>query len=83
MQLSDNARAQECVSQQETIRTLEKRLDNQERMITVLLSYLGHGGPGANSSNNDKKKPRAVDNSDLAKKSGTFKQDLNTLFYYL
>jgi len=52
-------------------------------MITVLLSYLGHGGPGANSSNDDEKKPRAVDNSDLAKKSGTFKQDLNTLFYYL
>jgi len=73
MELADEMRAHESVAQQETIRTLEKRLDKQERMITMLLSYLG--GPDHNSSENVQKKPRAVDNSELTKKSGTFKQN--------
>jgi len=49
MQLAEEIRVQESLAQQETIRTLEKRLDNQERMMTMLLSYLGHGGPDGNS----------------------------------
>ena len=39
----------------------------------MLLSYLGHGGPGGNSSN-DEKKPHAVDNSDLAKQKKWYLQ---------
>ena len=83
MQLAEEIRVQESLAQQETIRTLEKRLDNQERMMTMLLSYLGHGGPDGNSSDAGEAQPRAVDNSDVTKKSGTFKHNLNTLLCYL
>ena len=67
----DEVRAQDCVAQQEAIRTLENRLDNQERMITMLLSYLGHGGSDGNSSAYDEHIPDDVDINKLIKKNGT------------
>jgi len=69
--LADEVRAQECVAQHEAIRTLENRLDKQEKTITMLLSYLGHGGSDGNNSAYEEHIPDGVDINELIKKNGT------------
>jgi len=51
-------------------------------MITMLLSYLGHGGPGGNSSDDEEKEQRVnVDMNELTKKSGTKKNSFSVLSF--
>ena len=55
-------RSQESVAQQEYVRTLENRLDDQERMIKML----------GNSRDNEEQTPEDVDISDLMEENGTY-----------
>ena len=48
----------------------------------MLLSYLGHGGPGGNSSDDEEKEQRVnVDMNELTKKSGTKKNSFSVLSF--
>ena len=61
-------RSQESVAQQEYVRTLENRLDNQERMIKML----GNCSSNRNSGDNEEQAPEDVDSSDLMEENGTY-----------
>ena len=58
-----------------------EQTDNQEKTITMLLSYLGHSGSGGNSSAYDEHIPNDVDVNKLIRKNGTYESMYSVIPY--